>query len=117
MWQPCTFPAPFLPALTLLWVLPVSLLAAFFPPWLPADYLKKIIVKGLSSATTPVSKIMTAADKLAVLTPEHSVLEAMDLMLRYNVRHVPVVSCCPLLLRLRLRLVVVVVVAAERCRG
>jgi signal-transduction protein with cAMP-binding, CBS, and nucleotidyltransferase domain len=58
----------------------------------PADYLKKIIVKGLSSATTPVSKIMTAADQLAVLTPEHSVLEAMDLMLRYNVRHVPVVS-------------------------
>lgn len=58
----------------------------------PTDYLKKIIVKGLSSATTPVSKIMTAADKLAVLTPEHSVLEAMDLMLRYNVRHVPVVS-------------------------
>jgi CBS domain-containing protein len=35
---------------------------------------------------------MTEADKLAVLTPEHSVLEAMDLMLRYNVRHVPVVS-------------------------
>jgi hypothetical protein len=60
----------------------------------PADYLKKIIVKGLSSATTPVSKIMTAADQLAVLTPEHSVLEAMDLMLRYNVRHVPVVSTC-----------------------
>jgi hypothetical protein len=33
-------------------------------------------------------------DQLAVLTPEHSVLEAMDLMLRYNVRHVPVVSTC-----------------------
>jgi CBS domain-containing protein len=56
------------------------------------DYLKKIIVKGLSSATTPVSTIMTEADKLAVLTPEHSVLEAMDLMLRYNVRHVPVMD-------------------------
>jgi CBS domain-containing protein len=56
------------------------------------DYLKNIIVKGLSSATTPVSKIMTAADQLAVLTPEHSVLEAMDLMLRYNVRHVPVMD-------------------------
>jgi CBS domain-containing protein len=35
---------------------------------------------------------MTEADKLAVLTPEHSVLEAMDLMLRYNVRHVPVMD-------------------------
>lgn len=56
------------------------------------DYLKKIIVKGLSSATTPVSKIMTPSDQLAVLTPEHSVLEAMDLMVRYNVRHVPVMD-------------------------
>jgi hypothetical protein len=35
---------------------------------------------------------MTPAEQLAVLTPEHSVLEAMDLMVRYNVRHVPVVS-------------------------
>jgi CBS domain-containing protein len=56
------------------------------------DYLKKIIVRGLSSATTPVSTIMTPAEQLAVLTPEHSVLEAMDLMIRYNVRHVPVMD-------------------------
>lgn len=35
---------------------------------------------------------MTPNEDLAVLTPEHSVLEAMDLMVKYNVRHVPVVS-------------------------
>jgi hypothetical protein len=35
------------------------------------DYLKKIVVKGLTSATTPVRDIMTPADRLAVLTPEH----------------------------------------------
>lgn len=56
------------------------------------DYLKKVIVQGLASATTPVSKIMTPNEELAVLTPEHSVLEAMDLMIKYNVRHVPVID-------------------------
>lgn len=35
---------------------------------------------------------MTPNEELAVLTPDHSVLEAMDLMIKYNVRHVPVVS-------------------------
>eukprot|EP00775_Hariotina_reticulata_P013612 gene13612-13737_t len=56
------------------------------------DYLKKVVVKGLTSATTPVSVIMTPSEQLAVLTPEHSVLEAMDLMVKYNVRHVPVMD-------------------------
>jgi signal-transduction protein with cAMP-binding, CBS, and nucleotidyltransferase domain len=50
------------------------------------------MLKGLASANTPVSKIMTPQESLAVLTPQHSVLEAMDLMVKYNVRHVPVVS-------------------------
>jgi hypothetical protein len=36
-----------------------------------ADYLKKVVVKGLTSATTPVSVIMTPSEQLAVLTPEH----------------------------------------------
>jgi hypothetical protein len=49
------------------------------------------MLKGLASPTTPVSKIMTPQESLAVLTPQHSVLEAMDLMVKYNVRHVPVV--------------------------
>ncbi|KAF6261831.1 hypothetical protein COO60DRAFT_724757 [Scenedesmus sp. NREL 46B-D3] len=56
------------------------------------DYLKKVVLKGLASANTPVSKIMTPQGQLAVLTPQHSVLEAMDLMVKYNVRHVPVIE-------------------------
>eukprot|EP00878_Enallax_costatus_P007392 GHUV01007741.1.p2 GENE.GHUV01007741.1~~GHUV01007741.1.p2 ORF type:complete len:153 (+),score=54.43 GHUV01007741.1:612-1070(+) len=56
------------------------------------DYLKKVILQGLASATTKVSRIMTPSEELAVLTPEHSVLEAMDLMIKYNVRHVPVID-------------------------
>lgn len=56
-----------------------------------ADYLKKVIVRGLASATTPVSAVMTPSAELAVLTPQHSVLEAMELMVKLNVRHVPVV--------------------------
>lgn len=54
------------------------------------DYLKKVIVRGLASATTPVSAVMTPSAELAVLTPQHSVLEAMELMVKLNVRHVPV---------------------------
>eukprot|EP00878_Enallax_costatus_P022158 GHUV01023498.1.p1 GENE.GHUV01023498.1~~GHUV01023498.1.p1 ORF type:complete len:237 (+),score=66.88 GHUV01023498.1:83-712(+) len=56
------------------------------------DYLKKVMLKGLASSTTPVSRIMTPQEQLAVLTPQHSVLEAMDLMVKYNVRHVPVIE-------------------------
>lgn len=56
------------------------------------DYLKKIIVRGLASATTPVSAIMTPAEQLAVLTPQHSVLEAMHAMIKLNIRHVPVID-------------------------
>ncbi|KAF8058331.1 CBSX3 [Scenedesmus sp. PABB004] len=54
------------------------------------DYLKKIVVKGLTSATTPVRAIMTPQEVMAVLTPNHTVLEAMQLMVQLNVRHVPV---------------------------
>jgi CBS domain-containing protein len=39
-----------------------------------------------------VQEIMTPAHKLKMLTPEHSVLEAMEIMIHHNVRHVPVVS-------------------------
>jgi CBS domain-containing protein len=56
------------------------------------DYLKKVMLKGLASPTTPRSKIKTPHAARAVLTPQHSVLEAMDLMVKYNVRHVPVID-------------------------
>lgn len=35
---------------------------------------------------------MTPRQKLRMLTPDHSVLEAMEIMVTQNVRHVPVVS-------------------------
>eukprot|EP00879_Flechtneria_rotunda_P000203 GHRR01000275.1.p1 GENE.GHRR01000275.1~~GHRR01000275.1.p1 ORF type:complete len:210 (+),score=66.31 GHRR01000275.1:644-1273(+) len=56
------------------------------------DYLKKVVVRGLASSNTPVRSIMTPQESLAVLTPQHSVLECMDLMVKYNVRHVPVME-------------------------
>jgi CBS domain-containing protein len=39
-----------------------------------------------------VQEIMTPAAKLKMLTPEHSIMEAMEIMITHNVRHVPVVS-------------------------
>jgi signal-transduction protein with cAMP-binding, CBS, and nucleotidyltransferase domain len=57
-----------------------------------ADYLTKVMVTGKSSASIKVSSIMTPANQLRSLTPQHSVLEAMELMVDNNVRHVPVVS-------------------------
>lgn len=39
------------------------------------DYLTKVVVEGRSSTSTPVTSIMTPSRQLAVLTPEHSVLE------------------------------------------
>ena len=51
-----------------------------------------MVVQGHDSAATPVSAIMTPALRLAVLTPDHSVLEAMELCVKHNVRHVPIMD-------------------------
>ena len=56
------------------------------------DYLTKMVVQGRDSGATPVAAIMTPALRLAVLTPDHSVLEAMELCVKHNVRHVPVMG-------------------------
>lgn len=56
------------------------------------DYLTKVVVEGRNSLTTHVQEIMTPAHKLKMLTPEHSVLEAMEIMIHHNVRHVPVMD-------------------------
>jgi signal-transduction protein with cAMP-binding, CBS, and nucleotidyltransferase domain len=75
------------------------------------------MLKGLASPTTPVSKIMTPQESLAVLTPQHSVLEAMDLMVKYNVRHVPVVSIgCVCVTRSLLMSLVFTVMQHQMCR-
>ena len=63
------------------------------PPIHPsADYLTKVVVKGKNSSNTKVAEIMTPQDKLVTVTPKHSVLDVMTLMVDKNFRHVPVVS-------------------------
>ena len=54
--------------------------------------MTKIIVKGKNSSSTKVSEVMTPAEKLVTVTPKHSVLDVMSLMVEKNLRHVPVVS-------------------------
>lgn len=57
-----------------------------------ADYLTKVVVKGRNSSNTKVSEIMTPAASLVTVTPAHSVLDVMELMVEKNFRHVPVVE-------------------------
>ena len=54
------------------------------------------MVKGKSSSSVPVHEIMTPAQKLMTVTPNHSVLEVMEMMNDNNFRHVPVVRACKL---------------------
>jgi CBS domain-containing protein len=57
-----------------------------------SDYLTKVVVKGKLSSSTKVAEIMTPAQKLATVTPKHSVLDVMELMVEKNFRHVPVMD-------------------------
>lgn len=57
-----------------------------------ADYLTKIVVKGRNSSNTKVSDVMTPSQSLITVTPKHSVLDVMELMVEKNFRHVPVVE-------------------------
>lgn len=56
------------------------------------DYLRKVVLAGRSSHTTAVKQIMTPQDQLHVLTPHDTVLRAMQLMVRHDVRNLPVVD-------------------------
>lgn len=56
------------------------------------DYLRKVVVAGRSSFTTAVSHIMTPSAQVKVLTPDDTVLHAMQLMVKYDIRNVPVVD-------------------------
>lgn len=52
------------------------------------DYMKKIILKGLSSKDTQVNSVMTT--KMAYITPESSLEEGLAVMAEKNCRHLPV---------------------------
>src|ERR1700722_16622003 len=54
------------------------------------DYARKVILKGRSSAETPVSQIMSAPVVTVTLTSR--VQECMQLMTARHVRHLPVVD-------------------------
>ena len=54
------------------------------------DYARKLALKGLASADTPLAEVMTA--KLYVVGPRQTVQECMGIMTQAKIRHLPVVS-------------------------
>jgi CBS domain-containing protein len=52
------------------------------------DYMKKIILQGLSSKETPVKDVMTA--KISYITPDVTLEEALAAMAEKKCRHLPV---------------------------
>ena len=54
------------------------------------DYARKVILKGKSSKTTPVSELMTK--KVLYIDPGTSVEDCMALMTEKDVRHLPVIE-------------------------
>jgi CBS domain-containing protein len=54
------------------------------------DYGRKVILKGKSSRDVRVQEIMTTS--LVTITPETTVLDAMALMTRHHIRHLPVLK-------------------------
>lgn len=53
------------------------------------DYLRRVALPELPSST-PVRKVMTT--DLVIVSPDHSVLDAMAIMTRRRLRHVPVLE-------------------------
>jgi CBS domain-containing protein len=52
------------------------------------DYMKKIILKGISSKETPVKDVMT--EKVAYISPDVSLEEGLAVMSEKKCRHLPV---------------------------
>jgi CBS domain-containing protein len=54
------------------------------------DYGRKVVLEGKSSRDVRVQEIMTTS--LVTITPETTVLDAMELMTRHHIRHLPVLN-------------------------
>jgi CBS domain-containing protein len=54
------------------------------------DYARKVVLKGRSSADTPVRDIMSAP--VITISPDSGVDEAMRSMTQHRIRHLPVVA-------------------------
>jgi CBS domain-containing protein len=54
------------------------------------DYGRKVVLEGKSSRDVQVQEIMTTS--LVTITPETTVLDAMELMTRHHIRHLPVLK-------------------------
>jgi len=54
------------------------------------DYARKLILKGKSSKTTPISDLMTKNP--ITVTPENSIEDCMNVMTSKFIRHLPVVE-------------------------
>ena len=54
------------------------------------DYLRRIVLEGRTSKTTPIIDVMT--ERLIVVEPSTSLEECMALMTRERIRHLPVLS-------------------------
>jgi CBS domain-containing protein len=54
------------------------------------DYGRKVVLEGKSSRDVRVQEVMTTS--LVTITPETTVLDAMELMTRHHIRHLPVLK-------------------------
>jgi CBS domain-containing protein len=54
------------------------------------DYGRKVVLEGKFSREVRVQEIMTTS--LVTITPETTVLDAMELMTRHHIRHLPVLK-------------------------
>jgi CBS domain-containing protein len=54
------------------------------------DYLRKVVLQGLSSDTTQVKELMTK--EMYTVTTDTSVDQCTALMMKHNIRHLPIVD-------------------------